>query len=95
MIQLSAINKTWALEGNKRGKSAVLVACDVDRPDNTEVPVHILNIRDESITIQKGTIIAEMEVLPTDPVSMVGAVQESSAGMIQEDLWKMAEKAGN
>ena len=95
-IPLSAINKTWVLEGSKQSNSAVLVACAVIRSDSAEVPFHILNIRDETITIWKGTIIAETEVLPTDSVSMVGALQQSSAGMKQhEALWKMAEKAGN
>ena len=84
-IPLSAINKTLVLEGIKKGKSAVLVACEVVRPDSAEVPLHILNIRDETITIWKRTIIAEMEVLPTDPISMVNAVQQSSAGMEQQE----------
>ena len=66
------------------------------RPDSAEEPLRILNIRDETITIRKGIIIAEMEVLPTDPVSMVGAVQQSSAGMKQQEaLWKMIERVGN
>ena len=94
-ILLSAINKTWVLEGSKLGKSAVLVAHAVVRPDSAKVPLHILNIRDETITIRKGTIIAEMEVLPADPVSMVGTVQQTSAGMEQQEApWKMVEKLG-
>ena len=66
---LSAINKTWVFEGSKQGKSAVLVAHAAVRPDSAEVPLHIMNIRDETITIRKGTIIAAMKILPTDLVS--------------------------
>lgn len=94
-VPCSAINNTWVLEGSKRGRNGVLVARGLVRPDKAEVPLRILNLRDETITIRKGTIIAEMELVPMDLVNMVATVDQSSADRGDEALWVMADRAGD
>lgn len=93
-VPCSAINRTWVLEGRKQDRNAVLVARALVKPDKTEVPVRILNIRDEMMTISKGTTIAEMELLPPDATPSIATVEQFSVPQ-EEALWEMAAKCGD
>lgn len=56
-----ASNWTWMMENIKQERSICMVASAVVRPDGVGISLRILNVRDEMITIPKGTRIAEME----------------------------------
>ena len=72
-----------------------MVARAVVRPDGVGVPIILLNLRDEMITIPKGTKIAEMERIPDDAITTVASTQESVSETTSDHrstLWKMVNK---
>ena len=70
-VPQAASNKTWKVESSKQGRCACMVARAVVKPDGVGVPLRLLNLRDEAITIPKGTTIAEIERIPDDAVATV------------------------
>ena len=66
-----SLHKTWIIEGGKKERNAVMVARAVVQPQNAQLPIQLLNPRDEVVNISKGTTIVRMELLPVDSVTTV------------------------
>ncbi|KAL5491562.1 hypothetical protein EMCRGX_G016870 [Ephydatia muelleri] len=73
----------------------VMVASAVVSPNSNEVPVRILNPRDEKVVLKKGTQIASMELLEQDPVMNISTVMKNHGVSLecQNILWEMVSKA--
>jgi len=56
----------------------------VVKPAGAEVPIHVLNLRDNPVTIPKGTAIAEMELLPECSTMTVASTQERTSDVTEE-----------
>ena len=94
-VPQAASNQTWIVENNRQDRSACMVARAVVRPDGVGVPIRLLNLRDEMITIPKGTKIAEMERIPDDAIITVASTQESVSETTSDHrstMWKMVDK---
>ena len=97
-VPQASAHKTWILEGNTQGQSAVMIARAVVKPAGAEVPICVLNLRDNPVTIPKGTTIAEMELLPECSTMTVASTQERTSDVTEEQrrvLWEMATQAGD
>ena len=55
--------KTWILKTTNSRRFAVAVACAIVHPNEGKVPVHLLNPRDEAVTVPNGVAIAVMQEL--------------------------------
>ena len=55
---------TWVVEPDKQNRSATLVARAIVNPGNGEVPIRLLNPRDEAVTVPKGRKIATWSCCP-------------------------------
>ena len=97
-VSRSAASQTWIMEGNMQQRSAVMVARAVVAPDGTEVPVRILNWRNEPVSIPKGTKIAQLEPV-SDVATEVVATASKDAQEISDDhrsrLWELANQTGD
>ena len=62
-VPASTVNQTWMVEGDKHDRSAVMVARAVVTPVGTEIPLRLLNWRNEPVSIPKGTAVAQMELV--------------------------------
>ena len=94
-VPQAASNKTWMVESSKQGRCACMVARAVVKPDGVGVPLRLLNLRDEAITIPKGTTIAEIERIPDDAVATVTSPQERVSETTSDHrstLWGMVDK---
>jgi len=97
VLQASAHN-TWILEGNTQGRSAVMITRAVVKPAGAEIPIRVLNLRDNPVTIPKGTAIAEMELLPECSTMTIASTRERTSDVTEEQrcvLWEMATQAGD
>ena len=91
----SASNAIWIVESSKQERKPCMVARAIVKPDGDTVPVRLLNLRDETITIPKGTKIAEMEQIPDDAITTVASTQESvseTSNDHRSTLWEMVDK---
>ena len=59
----AAVSQTWMVEGDKKQCCALMVARAVVKPVGTEIPLRLLNWRNEAVSIAKGTMVAEMELV--------------------------------
>ena len=95
----SANSSTWILESNPTGRNAVLVARTLVKPVQREVPIRLLNSRNDQITVKKGTVVAQMEPLTEDVSSSVAVVRERHPEDIPEEkremLWEIVERDGD
>ena len=94
----SASNAIWMVESSKQERKPCMVARAIVKPDGVTVPVRLLNLRDETITIPKGTKIAEMEQIPDDAITTVASTQESvseTSNDHRSTLWEMIDKVGD
>ncbi len=95
--------EVWLMEGERSKRMAAMVANAVVKPnDNNHVPVRLVNPREETVTIHRGTRIATLEDCPacvaTDGVTTVGATSEAEPVISQEKqkmLWEMVERSGD
>eukprot|EP00731_Ephydatia_muelleri_P026852 Em0018g952a len=73
----------------------VMVANAVVSPNSNELPVGILNPRDEKVVLKKGTQIASMKLLEQDPVRNISTVMKNQGVSLecQNILWEMVSKA--
>ena len=65
-VPSSAANQTWVVEADKQQRSAVMVARAVVTPGATEIPLCLLNWRNEAVSIPKGTVVAAVELVADD-----------------------------
>lgn len=87
-------NEIWMVENSKQERNACMVARAIVKPEGVHVPLRLLNLRDETITIPKGTKIAEMERIPDDAIT-VASTQESVSETSTDHhstLWEMVDK---
>ena len=94
-----ATGGTWLVEGSQKEHNAVLVARAVVTPERREVPVRLLNVREEQITVKGGTTIAQMDAVQEEHVtSTISAIQESGGAEIPEEkrqlLWEVVMRSG-
>ena len=68
-------NGTWLVEDHLPKKPQVLIARAVVTPQQGRIPVRVLNLKPESLTIYKGTKIAKAELLEND-IATVSIVNE-------------------
>ena len=73
-----------------------MVANAVVSPNSNELPVGILNPRDEKVVLKKGTQIASMKLLEQDPVRNISTVMKNQGVSLecQNILWEMVSKVG-
>ena len=88
----NASNEIWMVESSKQERNACMVARAVVKPDGVTVPVRLLNLRDETITIPKGTKIAEMERIPDDAVASTQESISETSSDHRSTLWEMVNK---
>eukprot|EP00731_Ephydatia_muelleri_P019777 Em0012g602a len=88
-------NGTWVVGNKTPTHQGVMVASAVVSPNSNEVPVRILNPRDEKVVLKKGTQIASMELLEQDPVMNISTVMKNNGVSLecQNILWVMVSKA--
>ena len=86
-------NGTWVVGNKTPIHQGVMVASAVVSPNSIEVPVRILNPRDEKVVLKKGTQIASMELLEQDPVMNISTVMKNH-GVSLNILWEMVSKVG-
>ena len=95
----SANSSTWILESNPIGRNAVLVARTLVKPVQREVPIRLLNSRNDQITVKKGTVVAQIEPLTEDVSCSVAVVRERHPEDIPEEkremLWEIVERDGD
>ena len=94
-VPQAASNKTWMVGSRKQGRCACMMARAVVKPDGVGVPLRLLNLRDEAITIPKGITIAEIERIPDDAVATVTSPQERVSETTSDHrstLWGMVDK---
>ena len=99
MVKVPSISmsttSTWLVEPNSGDRSAAMVARAVVNPGAGEIPIRILNLRLETVMVQKGTPIAVMEPLPEENIDCVSAssIQRDSSQDISEEkqrqLWQI------
>lgn len=80
MVRVPAVAEaqTWVVESCPSGECAtVVVARVIVTPDEENIPVRILNPRDEPVSLKKGQKIARMEPLLED-FSVAAAIQEEA-----------------
>ena len=83
---------TWIIEGTSSSRPALLVARMLVTPASKSVPVRLLNPRTNSVKVQRGTVVAQMEsVEMNNPV--FGTVQ--LAGSILEPKTQLMESLTN
>ena len=86
---------TWIVEGES---NAILVARAVVSPNGQKVPVRIANVRDDPVSVRKGTKIAEMEAVPQTEVSSLVASAEQEEPIPEKKrqmLWEMVVRSGD
>ena len=91
----AATEGTWMVEQGEKN-SAVLVARALVAPEQEEVPLRLLNVRDESITVKKGTTVAQMDAITMETVTSIVSSVKSGAdvpGEKQQLLWRVVENA--
>ena len=93
----AATEGTWMMEQEEKN-SAVRVARALVTPEQKEVPVRLLNLRDKSIIVRKGTAVAKLDAVSAGTVgpTFVSAVQCGAevSEEKQQLLWKVVENAG-
>ena len=83
--------KTWILERSKRPAAAVASA--IVNPTEGTIPVRLLNVRAEPVTIHRGEEIGtleEAEAAPTQPSVIAGVQPREVSKEKQELLWQTA-----
>ncbi|KAL5517635.1 hypothetical protein EMCRGX_G003217 [Ephydatia muelleri] len=90
-------NGTWFVGHKSATCNGVMVANAVVSPSSNEVPVRILNPRDEMVVLKKGTQIASMEFLEQDPVINISTVMKNAEVSLecQNILWDLVSKVGS
>ena len=88
-----AAGKTWIVEVEKGSRNAAMIASAIVEPLDKQVPVRLLNLREDPIRISKGKKIASME-LPIEAV-----ITEKSEKVLQvtdsqrQNLWELINKS--
>ena len=97
-IRKWSVHKTWIVEGEKKVCNAAMVARAVVQPQGAQVPLRLLNPRDEVVNISKGTTIARMELLPVDSVTTVNKKVRGISRVTDaqcDNLWKIVNRSGD
>ena len=83
----------WLAEAKPGRKREIVSACSLVSPKGGQVPLRLLNISGEAVTVYKGTKLAEIEELGDSCVMSVEA-ETKRLPVTQEKqqmLWKVAE----
>ena len=96
----SAVSRTWIVEGDVEQRNALLVARAIVTPVGTEIPLRLLNWRNEAVSIPSRTAVAQMELVADADIAAetVAAIQANSREVPEEHrrrLWAMASKSGD
>ena len=94
---------SWVVEGTGEERNALLVARSIVSPEEKEIPIRLMNLRNDPVYVKKGAVVAQMEVAGDVPTSVVGAAEAQdeplpTAGThgIDENkrkmLWELASK---
>jgi len=86
---------SWIVEGCGEKQKALLVARSIVCPGQQEVPIRLMNARDDDVVIKKGTLVAQMEAVEDPPVSTVNAVEEEATSADEckkKVLWEMVSR---
>ena len=75
-VSKSAVNGMWMIEGCHEEKLSVLIARSLVLPTREEVPIRLMNLRSECVTVKQGTVVAEMEAFQEEQSITTAAVQE-------------------
>lgn len=97
-VPSTATSKTWIMESNAQQRLPVMVARAVVQPPGNEVPIRLLNWKDTSVSIPKGTVVATMELLPDEPLADIATMGDRDQDVpsdVQDRLWKLAENTGS
>ena len=92
-IPAVAAQKPWLVEGKQTKRCAVMVARALVEPESNKIPVRLLNPRDVEVPIRKGSILAELEKVPTSSVVTAISQQPESepSEELRQKLWEMVE----
>ena len=52
------------MENDTQSRPAAMVAKAIVKPQNGSIPIRLMNLREETIVVSKGSTIAKMELLP-------------------------------
>lgn len=101
-ISEAATQKTWVVQGEPNGRSAVMIAHALVQPEACSIPLRLLNPRDVEVTIPKGTVVAELESItasvPTAGNVAVVSTDEQAVSVEpsmehRQRLWEMVEQS--
>ena len=53
----------WIVENDTQSRPAAMVAKAIVKPQNGSIPIRLMNLREETIVVSKGSTIAKMELL--------------------------------
>ena len=88
-------DKTWVVETSKQKQNACMVARALVKPYGASVPLRLLNLREEMISIPKGTVVAEMEQVPDESLTTIASMQKGATEISakhRSTLWEMVDK---
>ena len=94
-VPKAATTGTWVVEGES---NAILVARAVVSPKEQRVPIRIANVREDPISVKKGTKIAGMETVSQEGTPHVVAVVGQEKPIPEEKrqlLWDLVNRSGD
>ena len=81
-----ACEGNWLVENKESKKPQVLIAREIVAPQNGLVPLRVLNLESQPITVFKGTRVAKAEAIdPTREISTVGRQSNTRGGLENPD----------
>ena len=93
----TAADGVWLVEETVGKNEHIAVARAIVKPTSASIPVSVVNISDEPVTLYAGMVVASMQ--PIEPPAEVGSISNVEAEGVDEEkqqmLWQLVEECGS
>ncbi|KAL5505693.1 hypothetical protein EMCRGX_G007162 [Ephydatia muelleri] len=90
-----ALGGVWMVENDSKLSHGVIVARAITCPSDGLVPIRILNPRECSIELKKGTELAKMDHIEQGSILNVSVTTSRESSTTNQRLWEMVNKVGD
>eukprot|EP00731_Ephydatia_muelleri_P029484 Em0021g7a len=90
-----ALGGVWMVENDSKLSHGVIVARAITSPSDGLVPIRILNPRECSIELKKGTELAKMDHIEQGSILNVSVTTSRESSTTNQLLWEMVNKVGD
>eukprot|EP00731_Ephydatia_muelleri_P003753 Em0001g3753a len=90
-----ALGGVWMVENDSKLSHGVIVARAITCPSDGLVPIRILNPRECSIELKKGTELAKMDHIEQGSILNVSVTTSRESSTTNQLLWEMVNKVGD